>query len=409
MDADAEPRLKLTRRRVVLGVIALGAVLEAAIAVAVLANGGSGTPVARAAPLHPVAGSFRPDDTSLGDCADQRCFEQAFGNIAYYRSAEEALTLVEDMYANQADAGCHRIVHAIGSASLVRNEGDVARTFAQGGSVCFSGYYHGVLERSLVGVKSRNARGLARVARGLCTGVDIDPTIWLRLQCLHGLGHGLMITTGYTLPLSLAVCDRLQTGWAERSCNGGVFMENLGTSYGVASRWLRDDDPVYPCNAVADEDKRTCFDLVTTQILRTVDGDFEEAATICSRVQQRWEGDCFRSLGRDAVSQVGDQPADVLPLCAVARPHGRENECVAGAAATLASNYKSGIEAAALCRAAPTATRADCYFGVGGLMARFLADDDIPAGCSTIADGPRDASACVRGGRHYLGVIARDR
>lgn len=373
-----------------------------------LANGGSGTPLARAAPLHPVAGSFQPDDTRLEDCGDQRCFEQAFGNIAYHRSPKEALTLLERTYANQADAGCHRIVHAIGSASLVRNDGDVAKTFAQGGSFCFSGYYHGVLERSLIGVKSRTARSLAPVARGLCAGIAVDASPWLRLQCLHGLGHGLMITTGYTLPLSLEVCDRLQTAWEETSCNGGVFMENLATSYGVASRWLRDVDPVYPCNAVAEEDKLKCFELVTTQILRTVDGDFEQAAKVCSQVQQRFEGDCFRSLGRDAVGRVGDRPADVLQLCAVARQHGRENECVRGAAETLASNYKSGVQAAALCRAAPRAARADCYVGVGGLMARFLGDDDLRAGCNAIGGG-RDASACVRGGRHYLGVFARGR
>jgi hypothetical protein len=408
MEADAEPRLKLTRRRVVLGVIALGAVLEAAIAVAVLANGGSGAPVARATPLHPVAGSFKPDETRLDECSDQGCFEQAFGNIAFYRSSKEAMTLLEATRGDRADTACHRIVHTIGSASLVRNNGNVARTFAEGDSTCFSGYYHGVLERSLVGVKSRTARGLARVARSLCAGVSVDPSLWLRLQCLHGLGHGLMITSGYALPLSLAVCDRLQTGWAERSCNGGVFMENLGTSYGVASRWLRDDDPLYPCTAVADEDKRACFDLVTTQILRTVDGDFEKAAKVCSQVQQRWEGDCFRSLGRDAVSQVGDRPADVLPLCAVARQHGRENECVRGAAVTIAANYKSGVQAAALCRAAPRAARQPCFFGTGSLIVRFLGEQHLRTACSAIAGVGSDASACVRGARHYLGVIARE-
>ena len=383
--------------------------LEAAIAVAVLANGGSGTPVARAAPLHPVAGSFQPDETRLGGCTDQSCFEQAFGNLAYYQGPARALAVFDEIYANDADAGCHRVAHTIGSASLARNGGDIGKTFAQGSSSCFSGYYHGVLERSLVRVKSRTASGLARVARDLCAGAAVESSLWLRFQCLHGLGHGLMITTGYTLPLSLQVCNRLRTAWEEETCNGGVFMENLGTSYGVVSRWLREDDPVYPCNAVPEEDKLKCYELVTSHILRTNDGDWERTAQACTQVEERWEWACFRSLGRDAIDKADDRLEETLELCAAARAHGREKECVTGAAETLVGNYRSGAQASALCKAAPRPTRASCYFGTGTLIVRFLRPEGLRAGCSDIATGEADVSACVRGGRHYLGLVARGR
>ena len=108
----------------------------------------------------------------------------------------------------------------------------------------------------------------------------------------------------------------------------------------------------------------------------------------------------MRSAGRRSA-------CGVLELCAFARPHGRENECVTGAAETLVGNYKSGVQAAALCRAAPAplAHRASsapgrwsCASCARGPARRMRA----------IADSHADASACVRGGRHYLGVVAAD-
>ena len=216
--------------------------------VAVLANDSAvaGGELPRAVPLHPVAGTFEPDGRTLESCVDQGCVEQAFGNVAFREGPRKALALLETRYTDLADPDCHRVVHTIGSASLARNRGNVAKTFAQGSSSCSSGYYHGVLERSLVRVTSRRAGALAQVARGLCSGRAVAESLWLRFQCLHGLGHGLMIATGYTLPLVLEVCDRMRTPLEETSCNRGAFMENIATSYGVASRGFGPTTPSTP-------------------------------------------------------------------------------------------------------------------------------------------------------------------
>ena len=72
--------LRLTRRRVLLGVLAIVALVEVTVAFAVLQGGESEPATAR--PLHPVAGSFQPDATTLGECSDEVCFEQAFGNVS---------------------------------------------------------------------------------------------------------------------------------------------------------------------------------------------------------------------------------------------------------------------------------------------------------------------------------------
>ena len=387
----------LTRRKAILGMLALGAVVEVIVAVVVF-GGGDGKILPRSAlPLHPVAQSFTPDETRLAECSEQSCFEQAFGNIAYYEGPKTAITLF-DKTLEEGDPSCHRIAHTIGAASLVRYEGNVARTFAEGSSSCFSGYYHGVLERALIGVKSRDPDKLGGVARDLCDDPQVLVSRWMAYQCFHGLGHGLMITTGYGLPLSLDACERISTYLDRTSCKSGVFMENISSSYGVRSRWIDDEDPVYPCNSIERDDKITCYGMVTSRILRVIGLDWEKTAEICAGVEKRFVSTCFRSMGRDISGQTHRDPDEIVALCNVAGQYGAEGACISAAAMDMTSNYTSGKQAAMLCEAAPMETRGPCYFGIGGVMGRFTATQAEREGdCHEITSDPRYVSSCVQG------------
>ena len=389
------------RRRAIVGLLAFFALADAALGFAVL-SGGSGRAPAAPLPLHPIAGGFVPDDTQLGECSDERCFQQAFGNIAYNKGPKEALALVDDVYGDGGNQACHRVAHAIGAASLERFHGSVEHTFAAGSSTCGSGYYHGVLERSLVKVRTRTPAALGRIARTLCTErTRIVP--WVAYQCLHGLGHGLMIATGLELAVSLATCRRLATWWDRDACRGGVFMENLQSSYGFQSRWLRADDPVYPCNAVARGDKPRCYQMVTSRILPAVGDDWERTAEICAEVETDFVSMCFRSFGRDASSRSLRDPTETIRLCAILRPYGGEGLCIAGAAMDVAFNFTSGARAAELCAVVSAGLRAPCYYGVGSVMGRFRRTEEARrTDCSTIASADRLVEECMRGGRSAL-------
>src|SRR4029453_2311195 len=101
----------------------------------------------------PAVVPFRPDDTRLEGCLDTDCRRQAFGNIAYRDGPKAALDLfdqkIEDDEASRPD--CHPIPHTIGAAPREYYDGSVAKALAHGRSSCWSGYYHGVVERSFVG------------------------------------------------------------------------------------------------------------------------------------------------------------------------------------------------------------------------------------------------------------------
>ena len=400
---------RLTGRQLIIVVVLLGLLVEIPLLVYIVGRGdGTAAPPtasrqsnlggASSLPLHPVAGRFEPDDTELTECADQTCFEQAYGNIAFRQGPKAAFALIERQYSGGADPSCHRIVHMVGAAALARNNDNVARTFAEGSSTCWSGYYHGVLERAFLDVKKFDARTLGAKSRALCADRQVRKSSWLTYQCLHGLGHGLMITTGLNLPLSLDVCRQLNGVWEKTSCKGGVFMENFVTSYGGQSPYVRDDDPLYPCDWVAQVDKYTCYQQATTRIIRVVGLDWEAIAQACARAEQSWVSTCFGSFGQNASVQSSRQPKAIVSTCAIARPYGGEVECIRYAAMDIAGTYSGGNEAAELCDASQRAARTSCFEAIGRML-RHLRNTPAARGreCAAITSDERFLAACIAG------------
>ena len=328
--------------------------------------------VAKTSSFHPVAGNFKPDRTSLTTCKGSfPCLEQAFGNLVYRRGPKEGFAVLERMrrMTRGVESDCHRIVHAMGSAALARYDGDVARTFGEGESSCNSGYYHGILERSFAGATTELE--LQTRANEVCLNRQIRLSVWLNFSCLHGLGHGLMIQTGYNLTTSLGICTGLQRDWNREVCAGGVFMENFFSTYGVESRWLKEDDPIYPCDAkvISEAFRVSCYLIVTSRVLDQNGYDWKQTAALCAQAEGRYRDVCFESYGRDASGKTEHHVGRIVPLCGIARDD--HEACFFGAARELTSNDANPTRAAALCRRAPKSDRPRCFYGIGTIVGQM--------------------------------------
>jgi hypothetical protein len=336
-----------------------------------------------------TAAEFKPDETKLEDCGGNfTCLEQAFGNLTYEEGPKPALEEFDRRIAAdpEIERNCHRIAHMMGAAALVRYEGGVGKAFAEGSASCWSGYYHGILERAFRDVDPDDLTATARV---LCDDADVRRTAFIAYQCVHGLGHGLMIYTGYDLPRSLETCDGLATSWDQTSCTGGVFMENLSSSYGITSKWLSDDDPLYPCTDVAERHKLYCYLMVTSRILPLVGWDWAKAANWCRKSEEGWIATCFQSLGRDASGQTRGAVPEILSICEEGGDMARE--CVYGAARDLTSQDSGPARASKLCGNAAAAHRSYCYFGIGTILGGLYAtEQEKRAACAAVS--PRAAA-----------------
>jgi len=341
--------------------------------------------------------AFKPDHLTVSDCEsrlDAACYEQAFGNVAYERGPAVALKEFEGQIAENptVEARCHPIAHMIGAGALLHFHSDVGRAFADGNAACGSGYYHGLLEWKLADAAPDEVAG---VATAVCSDRRISSRPFIHYQCVHGLGHGLMLYAKYDLPRALDLCHELPAEYDQVSCTGGVFMENQQTSYGAKSKWLKDDDLLYPCAVVARADKLYCYLLVTSYILPKVGSDFNEAARWCRKAEQDYVEICFQSLGRDASGYSRQDPATILEHCAAAGD--MQRECIFGAARDILNNESNDLRGRRLCETAPRAARSYCFFGLGSILGTVHTDAaGRRAACARFA-APRDRPDCLEG------------
>jgi hypothetical protein len=316
---------------------------------------------------------FKPDQTRLAECHDQfLCLRQAFGNIAYRDGPATALGKLASL--SRADTTvanlCHPIAHAIGHAAYERYHGDAGRALSEGGMTCNSGYYHGVVERAFAGVPRSKVFTMART---MCTRFETASATFRLYQCVHGLGHGLMIYSANDLPYSLKVCDSLGTPPIRQTCTGGVFMQNFlpGVMAIAPTKWVRKNDLLYPCDVVAAQDKLYCYLIVTSRILPQVGYNWTKASAWCRRAETVWVRTCFQSLGRDASGFTTENPRAIMRICHAAA--GMERECIYGAVRDITATDASAKRSPALCRLAPQAMKSYCYAGVGTIIGSLTA------------------------------------
>jgi hypothetical protein len=359
-------------------------------------------------PRHPIAGGFKPNAVKLEDCkgGDFQCLEQAYGNLTYTEGPKVALARFDADIANPGpiEQNCHRIAHTMGSAALERFKNKIGQAFAAGSSSCWSGYYHGILEHAFQTEKLKEFTSdeLARISKKFCDDPDVRATNWIAYQCVHGLGHGLMITTELDLPLALESCNKLANNWDQQSCKGGVFMENISTSYGVESKWIKKDDLLYPCNTIKEGDKLYCYLMVTSYVLRQNGWNWDATAALCAGGEKNWVATCFQSYGRDASGSTRQNAVEILKLCDTAGKHGGQLDCILGASKDMTANYNDGEKAARMCDLAPDEHRHSCYWAIGTISGGFTATaDDRLRDCQKYTQDANFVEACRLGANGY--------
>lgn len=272
-------------------------------------------------------------------------------------SAIDALQDLKKRYGagGGAKTFCHPLLHLIGEKAG-REYGSVAEAYKHGETFCRSGYYHGVLE-GLFG-EDGGAQMLLELD-SICAAVQKDRPSYDYFSCVHGIGHGLMAYFRHDLFESLDGCSRLSGEWEQTTCSGGVFMENvISNSEEMPSRFLKKDDPLYPCTDVAEQFKTQCYLMQTSHMIAIFDGDFAKTFAAC-RETGRYATTCFQSIGRDVSGWSYGSVPSALSLCGIGATLDERKNCLIGAAADFLLSYGEA-DARALCALAENGARVPC-------------------------------------------------
>ncbi len=269
----------------------------------------------RTMPAAPLYGTYTADDlitvTDYRTVAvpsvtnDQREILRMIHQLGLTNTMQK---VYEDPAYASSDGECHGAAHIVGGMAF-----DLlgVEAFEQCTTLCFSGCYHGALQR-MGGRAGPDAVSLPRQLEELCSTRN---TAFEREQCFHGAGHGFLLEARYDRDAALTACESFEGALDVFYCYGGVFMENM-VGDGRDQR-MSSDDPQYPCNAYADNPsaQEACYRLQPTYFLELNNNDYAKTKEECLRAPAAMQPACFRRMGQLSGVDTSDPPGNTERFC----------------------------------------------------------------------------------------------
>ena len=277
------------------------------------------------------------------------CYRDYYTNIVKKFGISQAFADLKKRYEvdDFVRSECHQLTHVIGHAAASKFE-NVSQAFYHGDHFCWSGYYHGILESILSRIGREN---LTNELNNICKDIPgKDNYSFDYYNCLHGLGHGIMALTHNELFEALSYCDILIGEWEQKSCASGVYMENImADSRNHVTKYLKPDNPLYPCDISPEKYKDECYKMQTSYMLRLNNYDFKQTFNLCRQAEPEYRELCYQSLGRDASGLTISNLYRTKEICFLGETKEQKLNCIIGAAKDFVSYYHSDQQAIELC------------------------------------------------------------
>lgn len=308
------------------------------------------------------------------------CYKDLSYLLMYQFGLREVLDL---LYKNENDnnvfARCHELTHYL-TRLAYQQEKSIASVYDQCSSVCHGGCYHGAIEQYLedqnLKLDGSDEEKIKLEVPKICGRQSDFEVPLLYTECLHGIGHGGMFITDGDLFKALKMCDFLRDEEDRQSCYSGAFMENSSSSTNLdhPSRFIKDDDPLYPCNALEEKYLSICYRYQSSYFAIKVGSNWVETAKLCMRVPDPYKNMCFLTIGSN---QVGfTQDLDLISQNCSLMPEDRfKIDCIKGAVDGLAIRYRNDpLRGFNLCQKSQDITTKDCFIQYGSSILSWSSD-----------------------------------
>ena len=327
-----------------------------------------------------TASSNTSIDCSGPSANDYSCYQKRYQDLVYNSGVKAAFADLKDQYNKEqfVKEACHQLTHVIGRTAANLYGGDLASTYSQGDNFCASGYYHGAIETIMANI---GADKIVNEADNICAAARQEQNQSLNHRnCAHGIGHGFMGLYQNELFESLEACEALTQEYEKQQCSGGVFMENIIDEDNPSnpSKYLKADQPFYPCTEVKSEYKQQCYMRHTVYALKKQGNDFGKVFELCGKLEDSFRQMCYVGLGNNATGQSTKnyttdraQVEFIRGACMQGQDAEAQFNCLGGAATELIFYYDSDVQAKALCESLTSADwRAACLQGSEEYMAK---------------------------------------
>jgi hypothetical protein len=228
---------------------------------------------------------------------------------------------------------------------------------------CYSQTEYGCIHGFLLNGYLKEGRGFLVDVVGQCK-TDLP------LGCMHGLGHAMLLTRGYTdadLKATLDDCNSLDVKQSGKSeCLQGVYMEyndRFVKKDDISAVWFepREFDPtkpLAPCDSQPLELQPICFRELVLYWTNISSITPEKMAFYCKTItNQVGAHECFWSLGGHLAGMYDNKLSVSVSSCERVAPAGVVS-CVQGALQSVAFEAQTSIQA--LCPSLPNIYKKDC-------------------------------------------------
>lgn len=318
--------------------------------------------------------------------ADYKKLSAKLEKMVKDQSPEVALTYLtaEMSVNNRVDNTCHPLVHEIGHFAIQKYQ-DFNKAMSYQNDVCGSGYMHGVIEQYLGDSGDINA-----IKDTIC-----PPDSG---KCFHALGHGFMFSNENNLPASLALCDTYKDQNQAINCYDGVFMENYATLQKVhTSKYLKPNDPFYPCPQEKTAYKSSCYFYAPRYYLSLHKNDYKGALAACLTIEEGYQASCNVGVGSSMMKENILNPKAVEEICDSSDKTQITN-CIDGMVSYYTVHYNSVEKGKDLCaQMSPTHQK----FCMESVETRMKNETSSPDETRNVM-GARTDSATIQGDRYLF-------
>jgi len=257
---------------------------------------------------------------------------------------------------------CHLYGHSFGSF-LYSYTGNLTQAILFTDRTCGGSLYHGIMQENFRAKSlSENSASTFDAARDLCNEISDVSYSQIRSECLHGIGHGLVIANDFDAFAAMKKCEEIEDEFGQRACTEGASMENA-LAFRFDKGTFDENDVLFPCSVLDDTYEEACYTYHSIYILKKFP-TVKEAFNQCEKHQNEEHVKyCFYGIGAIKANRLYENIENIVSACQKGNIN-YQTYCFAGAAYELADQI--GIENSfELCNYIEDKFKMDCYETVG--------------------------------------------
>lgn len=318
-----------------------------------------------------------------------RCFQFAANAMLSRASFPQVLDTIAKNESNPyVYERCHITLHYLSQLEYKKVK-NLQTVFSKCIPTCLEGCYHGAVEGYFIDkqIPLDQNDAISREIPVVCGKSEQYEKKEIYNQCLHGIGHAVMFLTGSDVPRSLHLCDALNAKNTETLCYTGVFMENTNNATDPThpTRFIKKEDPMYPCNIVDTSYQTICYALQTSYFFKLTNFDWNKTAALCAKEPDQYQPPCYTTMGSNQIGYISDLKK-VAANCSSLLSDGKK-QCVQGVVSHLlirfGGRYEQSFE---FCKMVDDSFKKYCYFQLGLTLKEWVDSSQQDQICQKFAE-----------------------